>query len=544
MKRMLNRALLQSVLVKTLIIMIGATGLLVIGFEVRSFLNGSSASNRQFSLNQQKQLELLQSELDEEVRHLVQIFPAFVKSQELYTKITETTLVGPHFVYSPQLYGLEIDYWDQVQFLKRQIWLANYFLPLLQSNQLDYLGVFLIDPHNNLLRHSIVPFIELKPNQVYFYSFSVKGLFHQLGKHSLKQIEKIALTDDYFDQVIYNRSESNSLYSALDFDGTILSVADLPAGHATILDKIKVITEKERFILEKSITLDSRVYNWKTKTRETTAVVTLVAQKVLDVAFLKAIREKFGSDYLVLVNDTNPVVSTLPGLAGPLAKNQGTIAAASKSYHYRTQNYPNPWLDSKIGLAVLTEGNQVTPSPVNTYKSIAVTAVITLFLGLMTWFYLKSNPVKTPGKLVLPESAPEGQIVADAPAPDINSTDPRKDRFLLIEDKGKSQTIPLLDVSHIRVTDHYCTIFYLQENRWQSWMIMERLKTFENRYQSYLVKINRSTLINPNRIDKIQLLQRKLTMQGEPDYLLTISPSSLDIIKSVMGTGIQDSTEV
>ena len=67
-------------------------------------------------------------------------------------------------------------------------------------------------------------------------------------------------------------------------------------------------------------------------------------------------------------------------------------------------------------------------------------------------------------------------------------------------------------------------------------MIMERLKTFEVRYNRLLLKINRSTLINPERIDKIQLLQRKLTMQGEPDFLLTISQSSLEAVKAILNT--------
>ena len=526
---------LRSIRTKLIIILIALTGMIIIGLELTTLWNDSGSFQKQFSLNQQKQLRLLESELESEIRHLVQIFPAFVKSQELQAKIIEATLVGPYFVYSPQHYGQPIDYWDRVQILRRQIWMVNYFLPLLQSQHLDYLGVYLFDPHNNLLRNSLAPFVELRHQEVSFYSYPVKGLFHRLIKHIQTQLDSIALSDEYFDQVIYNISEKDTLYSALGFEALEIPSSPIPGNEFLNRSKLRIKKGDKGLVLENVITLEEEIYNWKSKKRESTSIVTLIAQKHLNSAYLEGIRDKFGSDEMVIATDSGDVIASLETFKEAPAKNEGYIDIDSHRFHFTGKDFQSDSLESDIRLFVLTRQDQVALNPSSDYRSVALTGIITILLGLMAWFYFKTN--QRPGHQTKISESPG--VDWSNPANGITLSNPKenqKEKYLLIEDKGKSQTIELKDVSHIRVTDHYCTIVYLQENQWKSWMIMERLKTFEVRYNRLLLKINRSTLINPERIDKIQLLQRKLTMQGEPDFLLTISQSSLEAVKAILNT--------
>ena len=511
-----------------LLVAIGIIGCSIILNEFISYRSNISKFREGFSQNQAHQLELLKTELDNEIRHLINIFPAFVKSEEFLEKVTGTTLSGPYFVYSPQQYGQPIDYWDQVQLVRRQIWMLNYFLPLIQSEHLDKIVVHLVDPHNNLIRNSMIPFLEIQRDKTSFYSYPVKGLFHEISKQSIPGLNKIQLSDKYFDQIIYDTTGRKTLYSAMGFHKTTLQISELKKEDETYQDNIKVTFGQNRIIFKKSFELTRSIYNWKSKKREETLLARIVAQKQLTDGFLFKAKKRFGSDNLALANDNRMVLSTGEKMPLPSGQSSGEITLENGTFFFKLNPYENDLLKEELNLVVLSSEKEMEHGQFSFFRSLVVPAGVTILLLCMTYFFIKSNE-KSSRDLLQSGTQPEQEV--EPIHPEVINSD--TDQFLLIEENGQTTPVPLDSVSHIRVTDHYCTIFYERENNWRNWMIIERLKTFEKRYNGLLVRLNRSTLINPDRIDKIQLLQRKLTMDGEPGNLLTISQTSLDQIKNI-----------
>ncbi len=513
-----------------LLVAIGIIGCSVILNEFISYRNNISKTRQGFSQNQTHQLELLRTELDNEIRHLVNIFPAFVKSEEFLQKVNGTTLSGPYFVYSPQLYGQPIDYWDQVQLIRRQIWMLNYFLPLIQSEHLDSIVVNLIDPHNNLIGNALIPFLEIQRDRTSFYSYPVKGLFHEYSKQSIPGLEKIQLSDKYFDQIIYDTSGRKTLYSAMGFNKTTSKIGKLKNEDETYQDNIKVTLNQDQIIFKKSFELSSSIYNWKSKKREHTLIARIVAQKQLTDSFLLNIKKRFGSDHLAIANDNKIVLSTGRKIQLPQKQSIGEIKLQSGTFLFKINPYENDLLSGKLNLVVLTNTKVMDLNQYSFIRFLVIPAGITILLLSLTYFFIQSRPNEKSSQ-DFSQSSIAPADVSDSIEQEVSESD--TDQFLLIEENGTTTPVPFDCISHIRVADHYCTIFYERDNSWRNWMIIERLKTFEKRYNGLLVRLNRSTLINPARIDKIQLLQRKLTMDGEPGNLLTISQTSLDQIKNI-----------
>ncbi len=514
-----------------LLVAIGLIGCSVILIELVSYYNSISETKRSFSQSQTQQLDLLKTELDNKINHLVHIFPAFSKSQEFLEKIEGATLCGPYFVYAPQQYGQPIDYWDQVQLVRRQIWMTNYFLPLIQSKQLDHIGVHLIDPHNNLIKNSSIPFLEIQSDDISFYSYPIKGLFHQFSKQSIYDIKNLQLSDEYFDQIIYDTSGRKTLYSVLGFNETNLLLGKSKKEDENDSDNINVTLDQNQIIFRKSITLSSSIYNWRSRKRENTAVARIVAQKQLTDKFLLSIKERFGSNNLAIVYENRMVLSTGMKKQFPSNPSEGEIKLGKEIFIFKLNPYANPLLEKTLNLVVLTGKKELELNPFSFYRSLVVPAGVTILLLTMIYFFIKSRPIE---KFSLGISQSNIQIEQTAETIELEVTIPDTDHFFLVEEDGNTTTIPFDRISHIRVTDHYCTIFYKQNNNWKNWMIIERLKTFEKRYDGLLVRLNRSTLINPDHIDKVQLIQRKLTMAGEPGNLLTIRQASLIQIKNII----------
>lgn len=483
--------------------------------------------------HQQKQLELLKSELDLQVQHLVKTFPAFLDSVEFLNKTVESTRSGPHFVYSPIQYGQPLDYWDRVQLVKNQVWMLNYAFPLIQSGQLNTIEVSLVDPHNNLIRNSVVPYLQMGPDKIAFFSYPMKGLFHQITKHAIGQLKTIKLNDDYFDKIVFESDGSETFYSSL---GLTPMVVDVAANHLIRPQKtrhVQVNVQTGQIELNYAILLNSKIYNWKAKTKEKTAIALLKAVKKLDNQFLSSVSERIGGDPLAMVVGSSVALVTNQNRFKLRVGKDGLLEKEG-NVQIHQQAYQSDWINSKIRLAVLSKRAQDESASISLYRSVFVVLLIALFFSAVFWIIFENQlSIEDRVETVIP-AGPKintGNVQENL---DLTPDEPHAEQYLLIENNGESSTIPITDISHISVSDHYCSIYYLKDNQWTSWMIMERLKTFEERYQGFLLRINRSTLINPSRIKTVQFVQRKLIMEGEAKTLLGISQSALDEVKSVM----------
>ena len=80
----------------------------------------------------------------------------------------------------------------------------------------------------------------------------------------------------------------------------------------------------------------------------------------------------------------------------------------------------------------------------------------------------------------------------------------KSENFIALNYNERIEKVNLDCVSHIKVEDHYCTVIYLKENKWQQWTVYGKLKTFEEEYPTRLIRINRSVLANPQMVMKVE----------------------------------------
>jgi hypothetical protein len=85
----------------------------------------------------------------------------------------------------------------------------------------------------------------------------------------------------------------------------------------------------------------------------------------------------------------------------------------------------------------------------------------------------------------------------------------KPDRFLMLKANERIEKINTKMVSHITVEDHYCTVVYKKDDTWEQWTLYEKLKNFEEEHSNDLIRINRSTLVNPIRVGKIEKAEGK-----------------------------------
>ena len=108
--------------------------------------------------------------------------------------------------------------------------------------------------------------------------------------------------------------------------------------------------------------------------------------------------------------------------------------------------------------------------------------------------------------------------------------------YLTLKENDRIQKIALQSVSFIKVEDHYCTIVYKQENEWRDWTLYGKLKTFEEKYKDSFLRINRSTLINPNWVEKIAKIKGKylVYMKDKDSSAFPLSPSQEHLIDQLV----------
>ena len=482
-----------------------------------------------FVLDQNRALDSIKAEFDHTIEQLAVAFPAYINSSEFNKKVVTATLVGPYFVYLPQHYGEAIDHWDHVQLAQNQVWMLNFIIPVFKSLRLDSAVIYLIDPYDNLLRKSIAPLIELDSHAVSFFSFPVKGLFHKLHKFTRQREEPLTVDENYLERIKLDPLKSKTLYTAIGFQKTVLSYSSAPKIEESFFKGVNVKREKGALRLRKFLRISQSVYNWKEKTKKITPIAVVMAGRSVNRLFLEVAKKWENREFLLLQQSTI-LVSSLKGMTGTIDTGKNRHQTGKSVYRIHSKPYRNHHLNTNFDIAVLTDESIRAKSYAYFYQTAAITGGLSVLLLLSLLFYLaKTITLRVPSRSA---STTSHQTVASNIKPAREDSSATRE-FFLIESEGKSLTIPLHAISHIKVTDHYCTLYYQQENRWKHWMAMERLKTFEERYPGFFIKINRSTLINPIRIRRSQLMQRKLIMEGEPENVFTISRSALDRMKRI-----------
>jgi len=98
--------------------------------------------------------------------------------------------------------------------------------------------------------------------------------------------------------------------------------------------------------------------------------------------------------------------------------------------------------------------------------------------------------------------------------------------------------IPSELISHITIENNFCTVVYLEDSDVKSSGTYTNLRYFENQCPDFFLRINRSTLINPTMVMKIEKVQRQyqITMKGDSTHSFLVSRSKSDMVISLMET--------
>ncbi len=108
--------------------------------------------------------------------------------------------------------------------------------------------------------------------------------------------------------------------------------------------------------------------------------------------------------------------------------------------------------------------------------------------------------------------------------------------FIPLNYDERIEKVDLKWVSYIKVEDHYCTVLYQKGAEWLDWTVYEKLKTFEEQYSHRLIRVNRSTLVNPQMVEKVERAGGKhlITMKGDPDSSFPLSSSQKHLLEKLI----------
>ncbi|NQU64833.1 MAG: LytTR family transcriptional regulator [SAR324 cluster bacterium] len=108
--------------------------------------------------------------------------------------------------------------------------------------------------------------------------------------------------------------------------------------------------------------------------------------------------------------------------------------------------------------------------------------------------------------------------------------------FLTLKENDRIEKIAVGSVSFIKVEDHYCTVVYQQENEWKEWTLHGKLKNFEEEYKNSFLRINRSTLVNPKWVEKVEKTKGKhvIYMKHKDKHPFPLSPSQEHLLDQLI----------
>jgi|GEM_PF-2025296 len=149
--------------------------------------------------------------------------------------------------------------------------------------------------------------------------------------------------------------------------------------------------------------------------------------------------------------------------------------------------------------------------------------------------FSKESKSSLPQKLIkLPQEAHPGDVrtpvITRKPAQQVEPD------FLIRKENGIKEKIQVTNISCIHIKDHYCLVTYKREEQWQQWLVHEQLKNLELKFSDNLVRINRSTLVNPHMIRRIDGKKGKylVTLQGTAEATFAITRSRQHLVEELM----------
>ncbi|MGH8808268.1 MAG: ATP-binding protein, partial [Noviherbaspirillum sp.] len=312
---------------------------------------------------------------------------------------------GPFFVFREEQVGERLDDHEATSLFENQVWFLDNAIALARQNELDYVGVYLLSPHDSISRVPPAPAAEVIDGKLVLPYFEHKGKYQGLEQYSYQRGKSgeedqginnriSALASDT--RVVREAKNSNEAHRSLG----LAPDAAIPRRD---IDRQKfgslLLPHADGLTLRITQAITSESFNISTGNNEQALVAILVYEKELSTALLNRLGAKFGHD-LAILKDGKILSSSLSEFVGKTLPANGLIATRGKEYFSHVAALNIEGIQDRYAVAVLSSTEKLTELARTIYSyvafsTIAVLVVISPFLFFVLNGYTKKVRQRT-----------------------------------------------------------------------------------------------------------------------------------------------------
>ena len=292
---------------------------------------------------------------------------------------------GPFFVFREEQVGERLEDHEATPLFESQVWFLDNALSLARQNELDYVGLYLVSPHDSIAAVSPTPAAEIISGKLILPYFEYKGRYrglemysHQLGVNreaDQKVTSNIsALASD--NRFVREPKNSNDAHQALGLKWD----TNIPR---RAIDKNKfgiwLIPHAGGITMRITQGISRESFNIKTENSEQTLAAIMVYEKELSSAMLKKMSAKFGQDLAILEN-SRFVSSSIAGLGGRILDADGMLSVEDRKYYSYVAPLRIDGIQGQYSVAVLSGTEKLTELVRTIYGYVALSTIVVLII--------------------------------------------------------------------------------------------------------------------------------------------------------------------
>jgi len=295
---------------------------------------------------------------------------------------------GPFFVFREEQIGERLEDHEATPLFENQVWFLDNALSLARQNELDYVGLYLVSPHDSIADVPPTPAAEFIGGKLALPYFEYKGKYrglemysHQLGVNretDRKVMGNIsALASD--NRFMREPKNSNSAHQALGLQwDTNISRRKIDKNKFGIW----LIPHADSITIRITQGISRESFNIKTGNSEQALAAIMVYEKELSGAMLKKMSAKFGQD-LAILKDSRFVSSSISGLSGRTLEADGMLSVQDRKYFSYVAPLKIDGIDGIQGqysMAVLSGTEKLTELARTIYIYVALSTIVVLII--------------------------------------------------------------------------------------------------------------------------------------------------------------------
>jgi signal transduction histidine kinase/DNA-binding response OmpR family regulator/HPt (histidine-containing phosphotransfer) domain-containing protein len=346
---------------------------------------GGKNNLKQNLIAEQKNIgRLFQQELEEQLHGLV-------NSQNQFSSLPGTSqkmlilAKAAFFVYRPEQAGERLDDHEATPLFENQVWFLDNALALAKQNNLDYLGLYLLSPHDSVPDVPPTMAVAINHGKLALSWFENKGKFRELEQYSyqlgedkvqdfrvLRNISRLAT-----DPTIVRESR-NSNRAHLDL-GLVRDKNIVPPQLKPKKSGPELLMSDNAITLRVSHPIFSDTWNLKSGRIDTAQVAILVYEKELNTRILKEMASTLGQE-LALVHNNVIVSASLPELQGSRLPPGQSISLKGHDFFAWSAPLRLDGVSETVTMTVLAGTDRLDALAMTIYRYIAVATLAMLIV--------------------------------------------------------------------------------------------------------------------------------------------------------------------